>query len=134
MGFMTYFVGLMISGVAALLLHVVIGWGMHRWRRNERILWQCALSAAVRALPFALAFAPTLLMKRGLGVLIPASIYLFSALAVLPFQDHPLDIDDRRNLSTAATSFIVVWFLASFILFARQICKLTDENRVTSGR
>jgi len=68
----------------------------------------------------AFAFAPTLLMKRGLGVLIPASLYLFPELGGLPFQSRPLDMDDRHNLSVAATSFVAVWAVSAFILFVRQ--------------
>jgi len=114
MGIGTYFIGLVISGLAALLVRVPIRWLIKRASCGP------FLSAVLRALPFALAFAPTLLMKRGLGVLIPAALYLFPALTTLPFQTRPMDADDWGNLRLAATSFVLVWGISAFILFARQ--------------
>jgi len=101
---------------------------MHRLQLREYGFWRSAIVTAARALPFAFAFAPTLLMKRGLGVLLPASVYLFPEVALLPIQNKPLDIDDKNNLSVAITSFIAVWFLASFIILVRQACKSTGVS------
>jgi hypothetical protein len=121
MGFITYFVGLALSGPVAILLMTFIHWLIHRWCPKNEVLWQRITRVALRAFPFAVAFAPTLLMKRGMGVLIPASDYLLPTLVGLPFHRlQPLDTDDRDNLSTATISFMVVWCLASFIIFVRQ--------------
>ena len=128
MGFITYFLGLAITCPAALVLWGVLDWGMHRLQLREYGFWRSAIVTAARALPFAFAFAPTLLMKRGLGVLLPASVYLFPEVALLPIQNKPLDIDDKNNLSVAITSFIAVWFLASFIILVRQACKSTGVS------
>ena len=115
MGLGTYFIGLLMSGTVALFL-----WALMKLVAPRVSRWPLA-SAAVRAFPFAFAFAPSLLMKRGLGVLIPASVYLFPQLAVLPFQKRPLDADDWNNLRVAAISFILVWGIAGLILFFRKM-------------
>ncbi len=106
--------GLAMSGIAALIIRLLLKPGIRKVSR-----WPLA-SAALRAFPFALAFAPSILMKRGFGVLIPASVYLFPELVSLPFQDSILDADDWRNLKLAAMSFLVVWGVSAFILLARQ--------------
>jgi hypothetical protein len=128
MGFITYFLGLAISCPIALVLWGVLDRGMHRLQLRDKGFWRSAIVTAARALPFAFAFAPTLLMKRGLGVLLPASIYLFPELVGLPFQSKPLDTDDKNNLSVAITSFIAVWLLASFVVLVRQACKETGVS------
>jgi len=107
---------------------------MSRLRLKGDALWKCAILAATRALPFAFAFAPAMLMKRGLGVLLPAAVYPLPEIIMLPFQSKPLDIDDQKNLIPAATSFLVVWFLASFVLLVRQACKSrVNTNGVTKA-
>jgi hypothetical protein len=128
MGFFTYFLGLAITCPLALVLWGLLDWGMHRLQLTDNGFWRSAIVTTARALPFAFAFAPTLLMKRGLGVLLPASIYLFPELGGLPFQSKPLDIDDKNNLSVAITSFIAVWALASFIVRVRQACKASGVS------
>src|ERR1041385_6455541 len=120
MGFMTYFVGLVISGMAALLLRALVLWLTKPWRPNTSPCWQNILRPILRALPFAIAFAPTLLMKRGLGVLIPASVFLFPEIVGLPFHTNSLDSEDRHNLSVAATSVFLVWGISALIVFLRR--------------
>jgi hypothetical protein len=113
MGFMTYFAALVLSGIAALLLRGLLRWLTRTWQPSF-------LLAVIRAFPIAFAFAPTLLEKRGLGVLIPASLYLFPQLGGLPLLNRPLDGNDKRNLCVAAASFVLVWGVAAVILFFRQ--------------
>jgi len=132
MGFMTYFIGLAISGLVALLLRSLARKGIHRWQPNERVWWQCMTSAVLRALPFAFAFAPALLMKQGLGVLLTASFVLIIELPGLLFHGQSFDSNDRKNFSAAASSFLIVWLLASVILFVRRASQ-SDKNGVISN-
>jgi hypothetical protein len=128
MGLITYFVGLALSGPVAMLLLTLIHWLIYKWCPKNEVLWQRVTCAVLRAFPFAVAFAPTLLMKRGMGVLIPASDYLLPTMVELPFhRQQPLDTDDRHNLCTATISFMVVWCLTSFIIFVRQ--KLVAQKK-----
>ena len=120
MGFFIYLFYLVPSVAVAFLLRTILRWPINRWFPTNASSWQSVISAVLRAFPFAFAFAPTLLMKRGLGVLIPASLYLFPELIGLPFRSHPMDADDKHNLSVAATSFVAVWAFVAFLLFVRQ--------------
>lgn len=120
MGFFTYLFFLIPSVAVAYLLRTILRWPISKWVPTNASYWQRVISAVLRAFPFAFAFAPTLLMKRGLGVLIPASLYLFPELIGLPFRSHPLDADDKHNLSVAGTSLVAVWGIVAFILFVRQ--------------
>ena len=121
MGLMTYFVALALSGPVAILLLTLIHWLIYRWCPKNEVLWQRITCVALRAFPFAVAFAPTLLMKRGMGVLIPAWDYLLPTIVGLPFhRQQPLATDDWDNFCTATISFMVVWCLASLIIFVRQ--------------
>jgi hypothetical protein len=61
-----------------------------------------------------------MLMKKGLGVLLPASILACAASSRTP------DADDSRNSSSALTSLVVVWAIAAVILFLRYVAR---ENR-----
>ena len=122
MGLMTYFGALVISGMVALLLRALLRWLTRSWHPGFVL-------AVVRSFPFAFAFAPTLLMKRGLGVLIPASLYLFPQLGGLPFQSRALDADDKHNLGVAAASLVLVWGVSAVILFVRQVIKRTAHER-----
>ncbi len=121
MAFMTYFAALVLSGIAALLLRGLLRWLTRTWQPSFVL-------ALVRAFPIAFAFAPTLLMKRGLGVLIPASLYLFPQFGGLPFQSRPLDANDKHNLCVAAASFVLVWGVSAVILFVRQVMGAQKET------
>src|SRR5580765_4607828 len=68
-----------------------------------------AALAILRAFPFVLCFTPYLLMKRGLGVLIPASLYLFGATYSRLFGHATPDAEDNHNLGQAAAIFFVAW-------------------------
>ena len=125
---MTYFLGLVLSGMVALLLRGLVRWVSRDWQPASALSRRNVVRAILRALPVAVAFAPTLLLKRGLGVLIPASIFLFPGIAGLPFQSTSLDADDRRNLVNAATSFTLVWAVSAFILFVRQSIAIEKEH------
>jgi dolichyl-phosphate-mannose--protein O-mannosyl transferase len=121
MGVGTYFIGLVLSGMLALLLRALLRWAARSWRPMNALCRRGVFLAVVRAFPFAFGFAPTLLMKRGLGVLIPASLYLFPELGAALFGGHPLDKDDRNNLRVAAISFTLVWGIAAFFIFVWQV-------------
>ena len=118
MGIGTYFIGLLPSGLAAFLLAALLKALTHRWQPG---FWR----AALRALPIALAFAPTMLMKRGLGVLLPASVTLCAEM----FGGRPLDGDDRKNISAAATSLIVVWAITAVIVYIRSVAKANGHGK-----
>ena len=121
MGFMTYFMGLVVSGLVALLLRALLLRLTRNWSAEATPGRYSLLLPILRAFPVAFAFAPTMLMKKGLGVLIPASLFLFPTLGALPFQGRQLDADDKHNLSVAATSCLAVWAVSAFILLVRQL-------------
>jgi hypothetical protein len=133
MGFASYFGGLIFSGAIALVIRALVRRFTKSWQPTRAIGWRNLLQTLLRAFPFAFAFAPTLLMKRGLGVLIPASLYLFPEIGALPFQSEPLDADDKHNIVIATISFFAVWVLVAFIFFVRQSAtidrKIENEPR-----
>src|SRR5438477_7426900 len=116
MGIGTYFLGLLFSGFAGFLLHVLIKMVTQRWTKEGFV------RAVLRSLPIAVAFAPAMLMKKGLGVLLPASIVLFAARSQTP------DADDTRNMSGAVTSLWLTWAIGTVILFLRYVAR--EERRL----
>lgn len=129
MGIGTYFIGLIVSGLAALFLRGVIAWSTEHWRPTDALSGRNIIRAILRGLPVAVAFAPSLLMKRGMGVLLPASITLFAELQALISHSHPLDADDRNNLTSAAGIFILVWGISTVIYFLRQSAKIERQRQ-----
>jgi hypothetical protein len=133
MGIGTYFIGLIVSGLAALFLRAVIGWSTEHWRPTDAVSGRNVIRAVLRGLPIAVAFAPSILMKRGLGVLLPASITLFAELLgelqALVSHGHPLDADDRKNLANATGIFILVWGISTVIYFLGQSSKIERQGQ-----
>jgi hypothetical protein len=114
MGIGTYFIGLALSGFAALLLHVLVKLVTERWKEGF-------VRAVLRSLSVAVALAPAMLMKKGLGVLLPASI-------VVCVARSRTDADDSRNFASALTSLAVVWVISALILFLRYVAR--EEHRL----
>lgn len=119
----------------ALFLRALLRRVVRNWHPMTRFCEHLVYRSIVLSLPFALAFAPALLMRRGLGVLIPASVYLFPELAGLPFQARPLNADDVSNLWVASSSFTITWGLGALVLFLRRSHvdgrnTLSDEHKV----
>ena len=128
MGVFTYFLFLTVTMVPGLCLRALIGWLTAGWRPAGALSWQNVLGAILRALPFALTFAPTLLMKRGLGVLIPASLFLGGAMYERVFRGKVLDAEDGRNVSVASISLLVLWVLLAFIFFVQQSMAIDKKS------
>jgi len=133
MGIFTYFLFLIPSALVAPVLRALIQWLTENWHPASAFCWWNILRATLRAFPFALAFAPTLLIKKGLGVLLPASLYLCGAGYEWVFRGTPFDTEDGRNVTVAVTSFVLLWALLALIFFVQQSLdidrKREDERR-----
>src|SRR5437667_11210605 len=105
---------------AALLLRALIRSLTKSWRPFGVLSCRNILLALLRAFPFVFAFTPYLLMKRGLGVLIPASLYLCGVTYEKLFGHRTSDSQDSRDYLRAATLFFVVWGVLAFIFFMQQ--------------
>jgi hypothetical protein len=68
-------------------------------------------------------------MKRGLGVLVPASITLFAEIQALVSHGHPMDADDRNNLKSAAGIFLFVWGISTVVYFVIQSSKIERQGQ-----
>src|SRR5438552_3254050 len=123
MGIGTYFIGLIVSGLVALFLRAVIRWSTEKWRSTDALSGRNFIRAILRGLPVAVAFAPSLLMKRGLGVLVLVSIIIFAELLVLILYSHSFDVEDRKNLANVVGVFIFVWGIIMVIYFLVQFLK-----------
>jgi hypothetical protein len=131
MGIFILFVFWMILGTGvALLLRAVIRSFTEGWHPVGFI--GSIVLALLQAFPFVFAFTPYPLMKRGLGVLIPASFYLCGATYERLFGDRTPDAEDSRNLMQAAGLFFTIWVMLAFILFLRR--GLADARRSENER
>src|SRR5882672_350607 len=128
MGIFPYLVFLVPSTAVALVLRTFLRWLTASWQPPTALHWQNVLRAILRGLPYALAFTPTLLMKRGLGVLIPASVHLCGALYEMGFGSHARDAEDARNVTNSAMLLLVVWGVLAFIFFAMQTSALDRKK------
>jgi len=133
MGVFTYIIGLIPSVLVAMIIRAVIHWLTAKWRPMTALSWQNILRAVLRAFPFAFAFAPILLMKRGLGVLVPSSVYLCASLYESLFGARPRDSEDIRNTNLALMTLLLVWGVLAFIFFAIQTSAIDKRIRHDSG-
>jgi len=117
----------------AVIIRAAIQWRIAKWRPLSALSWQNVLQAVLRAFPFAFAFAPTLLMKRGLGVLVPSSVYLCGALYESLFGARPRDGEDTRNTTHALMTLLLAWGVLAFIFFAVQTSVIDKRTRHDSG-
>src|SRR6266705_3786517 len=93
----------------AMLLRALVRSLTATWCPTAVLSWRNVLLALLRAFPFVFAFTPYLLMKRGLGVLIPASLYLCGAAYERVFGHHTPDAEDGRNFAQATAVFFLAW-------------------------
>lgn len=117
----------------AMLLRALVRSLTATWCPTAVLSWRNVLLALLRAFPFVFAFTPYLLMKRGLGVLIPASLYLCGAAYERVFGNRTANAEDNQNFEQAATLFVIFWAVLAFIFFVRQSMeidrKITDDSQ-----
>ena len=89
--------------------------------------------AVLRAFPFVFAFTPYLLTKRGLGVLIPAALYLCGATYERLFGHRAPDAEDNRNFAQGVSIFFLAWGVLALIFFAQQSLAI-DRKTEDKGR
>ncbi|HEY2082700.1 MAG TPA: hypothetical protein VGI88_07920 [Verrucomicrobiae bacterium] len=131
-----YFFFTFLSAGLAFVIRRVIKRLIAGWRPTCVFSRQNIFRAILRAFPFAFAFTPYLLMERGLGVLIPAGLFLCLSLPALLFgmvSDGSLpDEKSLHHVTGALLIFMPVWLVLALILFAHQsltIDKTDDEQQ-----
>jgi hypothetical protein len=116
----TYFLGLLPSGVVALLLRFGIRRLLQKWESRGRPAGRL-FSSGLRTLPFAVAFAPSIAFspplgdKHGIGILLTASTVVPIAL----FERWPIPPTHIGNLTGAIVSLLVVWAITTLVILIR---------------
>src|SRR5947207_11155929 len=107
--------------IPALLLSFVLGvlihWLTAGWHSNHFLARQNLTGPFLRALPWALAFAPVLMMKAGGGVLVPASLCLITLAYGTVFEGASFDTEEAQDIHAALTSIIVTWAALALLFF-----------------
>jgi hypothetical protein len=114
-----YFFALIPSLGISFALRALIRWLTASWQSDKALSWQNVIGAALRALPWALAFSPAMVMKGG-GVLIPGSLYLITVGYGMVFGGNVLDTEDKWNVRAALTLIAIIWGLLALVFFVRQ--------------
>ena len=117
----------------ALLLRALIRSFTESWRPVGVLSCRNILLAVLRAFPFVFAFTPYLLTKRGLGVLIPAALYLCGATYERLFGHRAPDAEDNRNFAQGVSIFFLAWGVLALIFFAQQSLAI-DRKTEDKGR
>src|SRR5258705_883694 len=115
-----YLFALVPALVISFALGALIRWLTADWQSNHFFSWQNVLGAALRALPWALAFSPVMMMKGGRGVLVPGSLCLVAVAYWRLFDGNTIDSEDMQDVHAAVTPILTPCAAITFLFFMWQ--------------